>query len=394
MCGVIGMIVHGQSGFFQKHNKMLEQLIHAGMFRGEHATGLIGVMKDGDFGIMKEATDGYFFNMQYSGSKLDKELFSRGKAVIGHNRYKTMGKNTDENAHPFVEDDTFAMVHNGTLRNHYQIKNTEVDSQALTYLFKQAMDQEDWKTAMEEALGRVQGAFAVVWYDQKRNQLCMIRNKERPLALIRMQDTTLFCSEAPMGQWIAWRNQEKIEKTIILEEHKLYQFDLSKAGGDFSETNLSPKFQKGLQWVIQHGATTKVGTNTTKAGIERGKDTATWMLNTAQPLSKNAYKRFRNKLIGQKLTFELEDFFPNDPDHGESTKAQVVGYCLSGAYDLVEYRHEIEGLIWFNHSVTEDSLLKETHLTGEVVEVEFDGKARKLCVYVDRLRPTTEEVTT
>lgn len=388
MCGIVGMIVHGNSGMFQKHDKMLAQLLHAGMFRGEDATGLIGILKNGDFGIMKEASDAYFFNAQFNNSKLDKELYNNGKAIIGHNRAKTIGKNVDENAHPFVEDNTFAMVHNGTLRNHKAIKDTEVDSQALTYLFKQAMDQENWKEAMEEALGKVNGAFAVVWYDQKRNELCMIRNKERPLALIKLGDTTLFCSEAPMGQWIAWRNNEKIVDTIILKEHTLYQFDLSKTGGDFSETNLSPKAPAVTSTTPSNGGTKGTAIKKNAGG---NLSTDNWMLHSAGALSKNAFKKLRPKLLKQRITFELDDYFPNSPEDTDSTKAYLLGYVLDGAYDLVEYRHEVEGLVWFTHQLCEYELSISTHLTGEVVDCTYDAKAKKIVIHVDKIQLVKEE---
>lgn len=400
MCGIVGLISHNQSGFFMKHQKMISQLLHAGMFRGSDATGVIGILRNGDFGIAKEASDSYTFGYLFNNSKLDKELFQSGKALIGHNRAKTIGQNIDANAHPFVEDGTFAMVHNGTLRNHRQIKDTEVDSQALTYLFKQAMDQEDWKTAMEEALGKVEGAFAVVWYDQKRGQLCMIRNKERPLSLIITKDTTLFCSEAPMGQWIAWRNNETIVKTVVLEEHTLYQFDLTKQGGDFSETNLSPKKSIGTTGTTGQ-APASGRASRRRTGVMTSTDTKSkglpasmqeWLTGAvAKPMSKNAFKKERPRLLNRWITFELDDYFPNDL-HGDSTKAAVIGYSLDGAHDLVEMRHEIDGTIWFDKDLTEFDLVNAKLLQGLVHDVVYDKKGMKLVIGVDKIRIVDEKV--
>src|ERR1700752_137462 len=140
MCGIVGFISKWKAtGFSAKQQKMFYQLLHADMLRGWEATGVITVAKNGDFGIMKEASDASVFNGSFIDSDLDKDMYKEGVAVIGHNRAKTIGENKDENAHPFVVDDTFAMVHNGTLRNHKDMHDTEVDSEALAKTFKAAM---------------------------------------------------------------------------------------------------------------------------------------------------------------------------------------------------------------------------------------------------------------
>src|SRR5215469_16745148 len=171
-------------------------------------------------------------------------MSKEGVAIIGHNRAKTIGDNLAENAHPFVEDKTFAMVHNGTLHNHKQIGDTDVDSHALAIVLKKAMDEEDWKKGLEEALSKVKGAYACVWYDQKRDQVCMVRNAERPLFLVKAGSNTLFGSEVGLLTWIATRNNEKVDDIINTKVHTFYTFDMKKTGGDFSETNLTLKSPK------------------------------------------------------------------------------------------------------------------------------------------------------
>lgn len=343
MCGIVGVIPRLKNGFNFSQQKMFYQLLLADEMRGMDATGVITVHSNGDFGIMKEASAAYYFHDQFVDSDLDKDLYKNGVAAIGHNRAKTVGENKDANAHPFSVDKTFAMVHNGTLRNHLELEKdvgkTDVDSEALAILFKRAMDEEDWKTALEEAIGKVKGAYACVWYDQKRHQVCMIRNTERPLGFIETKTEILFGSELAMLSWIANRNGSSVEKWKSLETHKLYTFDMKEGGGAFGETFLSPKYQ------FQKGYTN--GTKKTSTANGQGMDGDTETTSTdSDPvgacgaLSKNGFKKLRATIFRKEIEFLQEDYVESS-----SGTFLVMGRSINGAFDLCEVRHNISGLL-------------------------------------------------
>src|SRR5215469_11761187 len=274
-------------------------------------------------------------------------MSKEGVAIIGHNRAKTIGDNLAENAHPFVEDKTFAMVHNGTLHNHKQIGDTDVDSHALAIVLKKAMDEEDWKKGLEEALSKVKGAYACVWYDQKRDQVCMVRNAERPLFLVKAGSNTLFGSEVGLLTWIATRNNEKVDDIINTKVHTLYTFDMKKTGGDFSETNLTLKSPKtgfdngtskhnngsGSSSKTQQKATTHTSSATSKFSVG----------SADKPLSKSEYKRLFRKMVGSRIQFLADDYIELEVDRssGMATKVLAWGECSNGAFDLCEYNHII-----------------------------------------------------
>lgn len=382
MCGIVGVISKWKSsGLQQVQQKMFYQMLFADMLRGGDATGVIGVMKDGDFGIMKEASDAYGFNYSFIDSKLDKQMYKEGVAYIGHNRAKTVGENKDENAHPFVVDDTFTMVHNGTLQRHKELADTDVDSHALAITFKNAMDQEDWKSALEEALGKISGAFAVVWYDQKRDQVCLLRNSQRPLCFAKTPTSTLFGSEGHLLMWIASRNGEKIEEIKSCTEHTLYTFDMKKTGGDFSETNLSPKKRPTRGYSNGTGATTTTATSGSNTKEEPANDAGFKRLvstfeSTAQPLSKNAFKRLRAKLAARPLSFYVEDYI-----EGGDNRAMVIGYSFSGSYDLCEVKHTIKCVLDMTEFPVE-ALEEAGQLEGKVDRCEYDAENKQIEIFL------------
>lgn len=388
MCGIVAYINKWkQSGFLTTQQKIFDQLLLCDMLRGQDATGIIAVEKTGDFHIMKEASDAYVFRNKFVGSTADKAMFQRGVALIGHNRAKTVGENVDMNAHPFVEEDTFAMVHNGTLRNHKTMHDTDVDSHALTILFKQAMDQEDWKKAMEEALGKIQGAFACIWYDQKRHQICVIRNSERPMSLVETQSGFVLASEGALAQWICIRNSEKILKVEVVDTMTLYTFDMEKAGGDFSKTFLSPSIPlKGFANGTQTASTAPtVGANPAigdPVGTAGGRAL----------LSKSAFKKLKPLLWAQTIKFWVADYVDTVNDNqGRCVNALLMGESLDGAFDLCEVNHEVRANVELKGlGLRESDLYGSVMCKGKVYDVVYDKDNCRAIVRVDNV--TVEEV--
>ena len=206
MCGIVGMVVKPANGFVKQHEDCFYQMLYADALRGEDSTGVIGVENDTSFHIAKEATEAAWFNAQFQGGTLAKTMWATGKAFIGHNRKKTVGAIKDETAHPFVVDDVFAMVHNGTLFNHKDLADTEVDSEALAKVLATALGETDYIQALETILGKVSGAYATASYDQRTNKVHLLRNSQRPLAYVETSNAWYFASEAPMLFWILARN--------------------------------------------------------------------------------------------------------------------------------------------------------------------------------------------
>ncbi len=393
MCGIVGVIPRQKNGFTAVQQRMFYQMLFANELRGIDATGVITVHTTGDFGIMKEANAAYYFNDQFIDSDLDKDLYKNGCAVIGHNRAKTVGDNKDLNAHPFVVDKTFAMVHNGTLRNHLELEKldgigqTEVDSEALTRVFAQAMDQEDWKTSMQDALGRVKGAFACVWYDQKRHQVCMIRNSERPLGLAMTKQSVLFASELGLAGWIASRNGEGVEEFKSLAVHTLYTFDMKEGQGAFQETFLSPRYFPTSTKGYNNGTThTTTGSHAQQTDGSQtpstGKTGTPPSIEGQGELSKSGFKRLRAAIFRKEIEFLQEDYV-------ESSAGQflVMGRSVNGAHDLCEVRHNISGVLDGKKlGITEyDFYGKEMICKGIVADVEYDKDHKSAIITVEAL---------
>ena len=377
MCGIVGVITKNIYGFHKASQEIFYQLLYADALRGEDATGVITVHNNTDFGVMKEAVESNYFLPQFINCDLDKDLFKNGFAVIGHNRKKTVGKNEDANAHPFVVDETFSMVHNGTLYNHSSLANTTVDSEALAIVLKTAMEQEDFKSALEETLGKVYGAYACVWYDQKREEVCFLRNKERPLFFLHTDKNTLFGSEAGLLYWIAGRNGETKPVLEAVEEHVLYQYPIN--GGSVVKTPLSPKKE-----------TTKTYQNTTHGS--GGTTERSPFRNFVAPkgkgksqqteCSKNEFKRLRKAFLQKTVPFRVNDYVERYYPTNDGN------FIVMGAIPHLGVDHNVHGYIdLLEQGITEKEIdASYVKYCGTISDMSYNAKAKNITVTITDIK--------
>lgn len=118
-------------------------------------------------------------------------LRGANRAIIGHNRYATVGGVSEATAHPF-DFPTLTGVHNGTLQGKWRLDDNDkykVDSENLYHHID--------KNGLTDALKLIQGAWSLVWWDKTDETLNFLRNKERPMWITSTQDanTILWASE-------------------------------------------------------------------------------------------------------------------------------------------------------------------------------------------------------
>jgi hypothetical protein len=368
MCGIVGVVLKTDKGFLKQTEDSFYQMLYADALRGDDSTGIISVETDTTFHISKEASHPAWFIPVYDSSPVGKAMWSNGKALIGHNRKKTMGSINDDSAHPFVVNNEFAMVHNGTLYNHQALAKTTVDSEALTIHLAKAFENEDYVADVEEALGDVYGAYAVAMYDQRHHAVRLMRNKERPLCYIEMENAWYFASEAGMLVWILSRNGYDMTKNKVqfIPEHTLISFDLDS--NKLTEEVLVPKKPytpiKTITKAYTGGMT---GTN--------GKD----------GLSKNAFKRFRRKVINTKLEWWCEDFiesnYPRTVEEGE------VMLTLMGVCDEMSIDHHLSAEINYKELTLSHKDLTDRLWTGIVEDMFYDVKSKRVSIHLKDALP-------
>lgn len=200
MCGIVGVV----GKIYKKEEDAFKLMLCLDTVRGPHSTGVVSVgAKEWEY-LKVAGTPWELFEMK----GFDKLMQVYHTALIGHNRWATVGNVTNDNAHPFAHGD-FIGVHNGTLRSTKDLIESdkfETDSEAIYYHMS--------KEGPEETVKKLDGAFVLAWYNDDIQAVQLVRNKERPLYLCRSKDgfTYFFASEP----WIL-------------------KIALSKCGVDFNE---------------------------------------------------------------------------------------------------------------------------------------------------------------
>lgn len=207
MCGIVGYATTKNKWALEKFFK---QALVADVLRGLDSTGVV-IGNDQGYKFTKKAVNALDFLDMKSVDKMVNSLpVNRPTFMIGHNRSATVGSVSSDNAHPFAHGDIVG-VHNGTLRNYWKLerpKDFGTDSEALYFNLS--------RNPVDTVLNEVSGAYALVWWDNAKQTINIIRNDERPLALAKLEgeETLVWASEAGMLRWIAARNGLKVENII------------------------------------------------------------------------------------------------------------------------------------------------------------------------------------
>ena len=218
MCGIVGCIGHTTKA----EMKAFEELLFVDTLRGEDSTGIVSVNFHKKASYYKKAWPASDFLT----TNKAQSLITAGQALIGHNRWATKGAVTHHNAHPF-QHGTVTGVHNGTLRKQSLLpdyKDFEVDSDNVFHSIN--------KIGVEETVQNLDGAYALVWYDDKEEKVHVIRNRERTLFYTYTTGSKqlFFASEEWMLSGILGRNRIQHGKILPFKEEHLYTFSLPEKG--------------------------------------------------------------------------------------------------------------------------------------------------------------------
>jgi amidophosphoribosyltransferase len=214
-CGVFGIFGHPEAA------NMTYLGLYALQHRGQESAGIAA--SDGQRVRVSRA-------MGYVADAFDTAALSQvpGTLAIGHVRYSTSGESKLSNAQPIVIDcvhGQIALCHNGNLVNARELRDELVgqgsifqsssDTEVLLHLYarsKAATVEE----AIIESVAQVQGAFSFVMLT--RDLMIAVRDPHgfRPLALGRLDDAIVVCSETCAMDLIGATYERDVEPGEVL----------------------------------------------------------------------------------------------------------------------------------------------------------------------------------
>lgn len=126
--------------------------------------------------------------------------------AIGHTRWATHGKPSDENAHPH-RSDGIVIVHNGILENFIEIKSSlleegiifqsETDTETLCHLINRYAKNNSLEEAVREAIKKIKGSYAFAVIDEREPNKIVAVRKESPLVIGLGDEEYFVASDVP-----------------------------------------------------------------------------------------------------------------------------------------------------------------------------------------------------
>src|SRR5919201_1474573 len=160
MCGIIGYI----------GEKQVLPILIDGLrrleYRGYDSAG-VAVVRNGTIELRRSAGKLARLEEAIAGNPLE------GEYGIGHTRWATHGRPTEENAHPHRDcTGRIVVVHNGIIENYLELKQelqkqghqfkTETDTEIVAHLVEREMRDDGLESAVRRVLMRMRGHFALV----------------------------------------------------------------------------------------------------------------------------------------------------------------------------------------------------------------------------------------
>ena len=186
-------------------------------------------------------------------SELTQSLDEKLNANIGiaHTRWATHGKPSKENAHPHISNNNIAIVHNGIIENHLEIKNkffkdltcsSETDSEILAHLINFYRKENEIFEAVYLSLKEVKGSYAIAVLDKKNPEKLIVARNGSPLLIGLGEKINFIASDAQAliehtNKFVYLEDGDLA--TVTAEEVKIYNKDKESIRRETKKSKLS-----------------------------------------------------------------------------------------------------------------------------------------------------------
>lgn len=193
MCGIVGVVGNANA------TDILIQGLEKLEYRGYDSAGIF--VADGDQAHLVKAVGRIAELSAKLGDKTE------GTTGIGHTRWATHGKPTEDNAHPHTsQTGRFVLVHNGVIENYLEIKNDilqghsfkgQTDTEIAVHLIGQFVEEGlSTLEAFKKALKIIQGSYAFALIDATDADTIYVAKNKSPLLIGLGDGYNMVCSDA------------------------------------------------------------------------------------------------------------------------------------------------------------------------------------------------------
>lgn len=195
MCGIVGYIGNRQAvSIIMDGLKRLE-------YRGYDSAGI--AVYDDTATITVRRASGKLRNLE----EVLRQSPTDGSYGIGHTRWATHGRPTEENAHPHRDSKgDLVVVHNGIVENYLSLRHalqakghvflSETDTEIIAHLVEEAFGG-NLETAVRAALSQIQGVFAIAVISRKDPNKIVAARQGPPVVIGLGENEYFVASDVP-----------------------------------------------------------------------------------------------------------------------------------------------------------------------------------------------------
>ena len=194
MCGIVGYIGR------QEAAPLILESLRKLEYRGYDSAG-IAVLNDGHVELRR--CEGKLKNLE---SLLHRQPMT-GSIGIGHTRWATHGRPSENNAHPHRAGNV-VVVHNGIIENYLELKeeltergtkfSSETDSEIVAHLVSEKVDKGmDFLEAVQRTLKQIRGSYALLFLNQKDPRRLIVAKNSTPIVVGWGEGETFIASDIP-----------------------------------------------------------------------------------------------------------------------------------------------------------------------------------------------------
>jgi len=249
MCGIVGAAAHREVA------PILIEGLRRLEYRGYDSAGVAIINSDKQIGCYKRVGKVAVLGEAQSQHPL------HGHTGISHTRWATHGKPTEANAHPHISNNTLALVHNGIIENHEELRSrlqglgyefkSQTDTEVIVHLLHYLMrDGTSLLDALKNAVKELEGAYgvAVIHTDQPNHIVCARSGSplvlglglgenflaSDQLALRQVTDRFIYLDEGDIAE-ITPESYRIWDKSGVAQQRKIVQISDAIDSGDKGE---------------------------------------------------------------------------------------------------------------------------------------------------------------
>lgn len=181
---------------------------------------------------------------------------TEGTTGIGHTRWATHGKPTEDNAHPHTsQTGRFVLVHNGVIENYLEMKNDylaghdfkgQTDTEIAVHLIGKFVEEDGLSVleAFKKALHIIQGSYAFALIDSENPDVIYVAKNKSPLLIGLGDGYNMVCSDAmamirETSEYMEIHDKELVIVTKDSVQVTDYEGNAIKRGSYTAELDLS-----------------------------------------------------------------------------------------------------------------------------------------------------------